>query len=421
MAAAVGTIGAQGPGAKSPVRAEIALLRYAEGRRWIAGAPVPRPPAVAPAVAALRGGVFSRLAHRIAQLDGEVYPLHVGDTWLEPLAGGRMQDLTTHALPALHRYTRPMGHPRLVAAAAARWGVPGDRILVSAGATGGLSAAAGALLAPGDEVLVLAPYWPLIPGVVATRGGVPVEVPFYDRPGSVAARLAPHVSSRTVALYLNTPANPSGHVLSRETLAEIADFARAHELWIWSDEVYEDYVYDGEHVPMRALAPERTLTALSFSKAWGMAGNRCGLLLLPDAPGVVSAVRKVSLHATYAAGTASQLAAAVALESDGAWLRAARAAYRDAGRAAAASLGLPPPAGGTFLLVDVSAALERRDAEGLHRFLVRCVERNLVLAPGSACGAAYGQHVRLCFTAAPPDVVARGVAVLADLLGRPAP
>ena len=383
--------------------------------------PVPRPPAVAPAIAALRGGVFSRLAHRIARLEGEVYPLHVGDTWLEPLAGGRMQDLTTGAIAGLHRYTRPMGHPRLVEAAAARWGVPGDQILVSPGATGGLSAAAGALLCPAERVLVLAPYWPLIPGVIATRGGVPVEVPFYDRPGSVTERLTPHLSPGTVALYLNTPANPSGHVLTTETLAELAAFARAHDLWIWSDEVYEDYVYDGVHVPMRALAPERTLTALSFSKAWGMSGNRCGLMLLPDAPDVVSAVRKASLHATYAASTASQIAAAVALESDGAWLRTARAAYQQAGAAAAATLGLPAPAGGTFLLVDVSAALERPDAEGLHRFLVQCVERNLVLAPGSACGAAYGQHVRLCFTSAPPDVVARGVAVLADLLGRTPP
>lgn len=380
---------------------------------------MPRPPQVSPTIAALRGGVFSRLAHRIAALEGEVYPLHVGDTWMEPAEGARMQDLTEAALPGLHRYTRPLGHPRLVAAASRHWDVAPERILVSAGATGGLSAAAGALLSPGDEVLVLAPYWPLIPGVIRTRHGVPVAAPFYTTPGSVEARLAPHLSDRTVAVYLNTPSNPTGHVLDPDTLDAVVAFCRRHDLWIWSDEVYEDYVYAGTHLPLRHRAPERTLTALSFSKAWGMAGNRCGVLIAPEgAPEVRAALRKVSLHATYAASTASQLAAARALEGDGAWIRRARAAYRAAGEDAAAALGVPAPAGGTFLWLDLSDHLDGPDDDALHAFLVRCVERNLVLAPGSACGAAYSDHVRLCFTSAPPDVVARGVRVLAELLGR---
>ena len=110
-------------------------------------------------------------------------------------------------------------HPRLVAAASRRWDVAPERILVSAGATGGLSAAAGALLALDDEVLILAPYWPLIPGIVSTRGGRPVAVPYYDRPGSVAERLAPYLTERTVALYLNTPSNPTGQVLPAAELA----------------------------------------------------------------------------------------------------------------------------------------------------------------------------------------------------------
>ena len=379
---------------------------------------MPRHPSVAPRVAALQGGVFSRLAHRIAALEGEIYPLHVGDTWMEPMRGARMEDLRVDALPGLHRYTRPMGHPRLVAAASRRWDVAPERILVSAGATGGLSAAAGALLALDDEVLILAPYWPLIPGIVSTRGGRPVAVPYYDRPGSVAERLAPYLTERTVALYLNTPSNPTGRVLPAAELAELAAFARAHGLWVWSDEVYEDYVYEGEHVPMRHLAPERTLTALSFSKAWGMAGNRCGVLLGPEDAAVMQQIRKQSIHSFYAASTSSQLAAAAALESDFSWVRHARDQYRAAGRSAAAALGLPAPEGGTFLFVDVAAQLPTPDADGLHAFCVACLEGNLIVAPGSSCGPTYGDHIRLCFTSAPPDVVARGVTVLAELLGR---
>ena len=379
---------------------------------------MPRHPRASSTVTGMAGGVFSRLAHRIAALGDageEVYPLHVGDTWRAPAAGARMEDLREAEHPGLHRYTRPMGHPVLVAALSERRGVAPERILVTAGATGGLAAAAGALLDPGDEVLVLAPFWPLIPGIVCAARGVPVEVPFYDRAGSVDERLAPHVTGRTAAIYLNTPSNPAGTVLDAGTLRAIAAFARAHDLWIWSDEVYEDYAYAAPHVPMAPFAPERTLTACSFSKAYGMAGNRCGFVVGPDDPAVMGELRKVSIHSFYAASTASQLAAARVLEVGGGWLAASRAAHAEAGGAAARRLGVPPPQGGTFLFLDVSEHLDER---GEHGFLVRCIERNLVLAPGSSCGAAYAGHVRLCFTSAEPAVVARGVDVLAQLLGR---
>ena len=376
---------------------------------------MPRHPLASATVTGMAGGVFSRLAHRIAALRGEVYPLHVGDTWMAPADGARMEDLREADHPGMHRYTRPMGHPALVAALSERHGVARERILVSAGATGGLHAAAGALLDPGDEVLILAPFWPLIPGIVRASRGVAVQVPFYDRPGSVAELLAPHVTARTAAVYLNTPSNPAGTVLGADTLAAIADFARAHDLWIWSDEVYEDYAFTAPHVAMAPFAPERTLTARSFSKAYGMAGNRCGHVVGPPDPAVMQHLRKVSIHSSYSASTASQLAAARVLEVGAPWLAAAKAGYAAAGAAAAARLGMPAPDGGTFLFVDVSSQL---DETGLHGFLVRCIERNLVLAPGSSCGAAYGGHVRLCFTSAPPAVVARGVDVLAELLGR---
>jgi aspartate/methionine/tyrosine aminotransferase len=72
------------------------------------------------------------------------------------------------------------------------------------------------------------------------------------------------------------------------------------------------------------------------------------------------------------------------------------------------------PEGGTFLFVDVRAHLEGKD---LHDFLIRCIDRGLILAPGSSCGAAWDGHVRLCYTSAPPDVVQRGVEQLAQLMG----
>ena len=383
---------------------------------------MPRAPAVAAAATAMPAGVFSRLADRIRARRGEVYPLHVGDTWRPPPPGAELQ-----ALPpgnTGHLYGPPEGLPPLREALRRHRGVDPDRLLITAGATGALSAAAGTLLDPGDEVLILTPCWPLIPGIVQASSAVPRMIPFYDRldparPSApqVEALLGPAVGPRTAALYVNSPNNPTGVVLPPAWLEALAAFARRHGLWVWSDEVYDACVYDGEHAPFAAHAPERTFTAWSFSKAWGLAGYRVGTLEAPTIE-LCGEVRKLSMHLSYGAPTGPQLAAARALEGGGAWQAESRAAYAAAGRAAAARLGLTAPPAGTFLFVDVRAALEPGlpEAEALHRFLVRCVDRGLLLAPGSSCGPDHGGAVRLCFTSAPPEVVARGVEVLAGLL-----
>ena len=376
---------------------------------------MPRHPQVDPRIAAMRGGVFSRLAHKIATLEGEIYPLHVGDTWLEPLEGCRVEDFRCSEHEGLHRYARPHGHPALVEAICARKGVTEDRVLVTAGATGGLGAVATTLLEPGDEVMILAPYWPLIPGIVYSSGGTPVDTAYFGAPGTVTERLQAALTDRTVAVYVNTPSNPTGRVMRLAELQELVAFARAHDLWIWADDIYEDYAYVGRHHRLADLAPERTFTACSFSKAYGMAGNRCGYLVGPEDPEVMLQVRKASLHSFYSAPTVAQLAGARVLREGEAWLAMAGEHYRAAGDAAADALGQPRPEGGTFLFIDVSEHLDER---GLHGFLMDCLDDNLLLAPGSSCGAAYGDHVRVCFTSAPPEVVARGVERLARRIRR---
>lgn len=371
----------------------------------------------------MTGSVFSELTHRIAAITGERFALHVGDTYLDPAPGAQMEDLKTTDHPGLNRYASPHGHPKLLTAICNKHDVDPARVLVTTGATGALSALGGALLAPGDEVLILAPFWPLIRGIVTSCRGQAVEVPFYDRlktdPKSAAAEvdalLLPYLSERSAAIYVNTPNNPTGRVLTPAVTAAIADFARRHDLWLWSDVVYADYAWARPHHSVAAHAPERSFSIASFSKAYGMAGNRCGYIVGPQEPSFMTTVRKISTHSFYSVPTASQLAAAHVLSHGDSWLADASAAYRSAGQAAAARLGLPPPEGGTFLFIDVGHSLDDR---GLKGFLEDCIDRGLVLAPGSACGADYGNYVRLCFTCAPPEVVTRGVDVLAELLGR---
>jgi N-succinyldiaminopimelate aminotransferase len=381
---------------------------------------VPRAPDYAPAVAGMPGAVFSPVAARLAELRTSVCPLHVGDTWLQPFVGARMEDLREAEHPDLHRYSETQGLPVLVSALVeklrARNRIASERagVLVAAGATGALGAAVGTCAAPGEEVLVLAPFWPLIRGIVQAFRATPVEVPFYDRVDSAEAALAAvraRLSARSVALYVSSPSNPTGRVLPPDWLEALAGLARREGLWLISDEVYEDYVYRGEHVSLARFAPERTLTAFSFSKAYGMAGHRTGYLAGP--PAAIAQALKVSTHTFYAAPTAGQLAGLRALEAGGAWLAQARASYREVGERVAELLGLPPPEGGAFLFVDVSARLDER---GVWGFLADCLEDGVALAPGPSCGEAYAGWVRLCYTAAPPEAVLAAARKLAARL-----
>ena len=364
---------------------------------------------------------YSALAKRLAHYEGETYPLHIGDTWMEPAEGCRMEDVTVAEFPGVHRYTSVHGSQGLLGAICDTQlrdtgvSTTPDEVLVTAGGTGGLGAVAGALVKAGDEVLILAPYWPLIAGIVRAFGGVSVPVPFEDvlDAESAVEALQAKLTERTIAVYWNTPSNPTGRVLPEPMIAAMVGWARANGLWIFTDEVYEHYVYRGEHTYTRALAPERTFAAHSFSKAYGMAGNRCGFIVGPAH--AMPALKGVSTHTFYSTPTASQVVAQRALEGMAdAWVREARAKYQELGDFAADRLGVARPEGSTFLFLDVKDHLDERGVDGL---LSDCVERGLLLAPGTSFGP-YPTHVRLCFTSAEPHRVRGGVEVLASLLGR---
>jgi N-succinyldiaminopimelate aminotransferase len=144
-----------------------------------------------------------------------------------------------------------------------------------------------------------------------------------------------------------------------------------------------------------------------------MAGYRCGYVVGPHE--VMPVLTRVSTHAFYSTPTPSQAAACVVLDGRGdEWIARARAQYADTGRRAAARLGVASPDGSTFLWLDVAKHLGDRGLEG---FLEECADEGLCLAPGTSFGP-YPSHVRLCYTAQPPDAVMRGVERLAEILER---
>jgi N-succinyldiaminopimelate aminotransferase len=388
---------------------------------------MPRFPHVASTSESLTDRVFSRLAKRAQERGERVHPLHVGDTWLEPLEAARAEAQRTEAFPRLHNYAPVQGEPALIDAilrhVERRAGVRLDRELVQvmSGATAGLSVVADAMLEPGEEVLVPAPFWPLIRGTVRRRGGRAIEVPFFDRlrdPGFDPERaLEERVGPRTVAIYVNTPHNPTGAMLSARALDAIARVAARHDLWVWSDEVYEDLYFTPEPPEPAWARPDlrgRAIVVHSLSKAYGLAGARIGFAHGPAE--AMTAIRGVQTFSTYCAPRPMQLGAARALDEGGPWLAEARRLYREAAIATADAFGVAPPEGGTFLFVDVRPYL--RDGEDTMGFLERCLDAGVLLTPGSASGTDYGAWARVCFTSVPPAELADALARLRTVMGR---
>ena len=185
---------------------------------------MPRYPHASPTTQTILRRAFGSLQERIGQHQGVLHPLHVGDTWLEPLPSAMAEAQRASEHPGLHKYPPPQGLPILREAIAdrlqRRFGVirsPED-IQVMSGATVGLGVVVRALVDPGDEVIIPAPFWPLIRGVVASRCSTPVQVSFWDRLADpdfdVEATLEAAVTPKTTAIYLNSPNNPTGQVLA---------------------------------------------------------------------------------------------------------------------------------------------------------------------------------------------------------------
>ena len=373
---------------------------------------MPRHPHVAQTTETIVSRPFGELVERIQKRKGTLHPLHIGDTWLEPLEAARAENQRAADHRGLHTYPPPRGMDEFIEAVAEhvleRSGVRRERaeIQVMSGATVGLSTVCQAVLMPGDEVLLPSPYWPLIRGMIASRGAAPVEVPLYTRLSDpefdAEAALEAKVSPRTVAVYVNSPNNPSGHVIGDRVAAALARVAARHDLWVITDETYEDVWFRDEPPSIWARDDiiERAIATHTLSKAYGLAGARVGYTHGPAE--VMRTIRGVQTFNIYSASRPMQLGAARALREGGAWLAKTRETYREAARAASGALGLDCPPAGTFLFFDTAEWLPP-GADDAFPFLARCVDAGVLLVPGASCGEAFRTWARLCFTSVPPD------------------
>jgi aspartate/methionine/tyrosine aminotransferase len=292
-----------------------------------------------------------------------------------------------------NQYPVTWGSPRLRAALAAKYERfgwppldPDTQIVVTCGSTEAMAAAFLALIEPGEEVVLLEPYYENYGPDAHLAGARPVVVPMQPPLWAVDAdRLAAAIGPRTRALVLTTPHNPTGRVLTDVELSAVADLAVRNDLLVFTDEIYEHIVYDGRPHRSIALYPgmdERTVTISALSKTYSVTGWRVGWAI--GDPGLIDPIRKVHDFLTVAAPAPLQEAGVAALEMPNAYYENLTRSYQERRdlfleTTAPTAFGIYRPEGAYYAMAEVGAL---REAVGAVDDVAFC--RELVVRAGVA-------------------------------------
>lgn len=317
-------------------------------------------------------------------------------------------------------YTAAPGILELREAIAASYGsrlqvtVAPEEVIVGPGAKAVLFAAMMALVNPGDDVVVVAPYWVSFPEQVRLAGGRPVfarargEDAFAIRAAAVEEALTP----ATRVVIINAPSNPTGGVLPRAEAEKLVRLAVDRDLWIVADETYEAFVYDPADqlslMSWRDVLGERLIVVSAFSKTWAMTGWRVGYAV--GAPGVIKGLVTVQSHDGTQAASISQKAALAALrDAAGApaemleEYRARRELIVD-GLGGVPGVRCAPPRAAFYAFPDVTGLMQRRRlASAIEVAAALLREQAVATVPGEAFGAP--GHIRISYAAARKTIV----------------
>lgn len=277
-----------------------------------------------------------------------------------------------------------------------------ENLIVTSGGAHGLFCAFQAAVNPGDEVMFFAPYWTPIRDQVSFSGGTAVRVPWDEvrASGDLRAILESRLTPRVRVIYVNSPANPTGDVLTRAQLETIAAFANDHDLTVIADEAYEDLLYEGEHVSLASLPGmiERTITVYTFSKSFSMTGWRVGYVAAPAV--FMDFIRKLVLNTTNGVSTPSQFAALAAVQHGTAFFDSIREQYRQrrdllVGAFRKAGFDCLTPPGAFYTFPDIRARLGGDSWKAMETLLERT---SIASVPGVVFGPEGEGHLRMSFS-----------------------
>ncbi|MGA5762993.1 pyridoxal phosphate-dependent aminotransferase [Nonomuraea bangladeshensis] len=336
--------------------------------------------------------------------------------------------------PRFHKYTPAGGLPELKQAIAAKtrrdsgYSAEPSQVLVTNGGKQAVYEAFATLLDPGDEVLVVAPYWTTYPEAIKLAGGTQVDVVTDESTGYLASveQLEAARTERTKALLFVSPSNPTGAVHTSEQTVEIGRWAAEHGLWVITDEIYEHLVYGGaEFTSIATAVPElgdRVVILNGVAKTYAMTGWRVGWLIGPA--DVVKAATNLQSHATSNVSNVSQMAALAAVSGDLSAVAEMRTAFDRRRQTMVRMLNdipgvlCPEPKGAFYAYPSVKALVGkelrgRRPGTSAELAELILEEAEVAVVPGEAFGTP--GYFRLSYALGDDDLV-EGVSRLGKLL-----
>ena len=336
--------------------------------------------------------------------------------------------------PRWHRYSPAGGLPALKEAIATKTQrdsgleIAADQVLVTNGGKQALYNAFAALLNPGDEVLLPAPYWTTYPESIQLAGGVPVEVQTDETTGYRASieQLEAARTDRTTMLVFVSPSNPTGAVYPPEEVAAIGRWAAEHGLWVVTDEIYEHLVYgDAVFSSMPVLVPEladQCVVVNGVAKTYAMTGWRVGWMIGPK--DVVKAATNLQSHATSNVANVSQVAALAAVSGDLTAVDEMKIAFDRRRRLivdqlnAIPGIDCPTPEGAFYVYPSVKGVLGKeirgqRPTSSSELAALILDEAEVAVVPGEAFGTP--GYMRLSYATSDENIT-EGVARMAALL-----
>ena len=295
--------------------------------------------------------------------------------------------------------------------------VSSDEVVVTNGGVEAVFTTLAALVNPGDEVLISDPSWPnylqmtVLLGVQAVYYPLRLEHDLIPTIDDIEARITP----RTKVLLVNSPGNPTGSTIPESRLRDILELARKYNLWVISDEVYDEIYFDVPPVSMQALDSDgRVITVFSFSKTYAMTGWRVGYLVGPR--DIVSHILRVQEPVTSCVNSVAQKAAVAALTGDQSCVAEMRSAYASRANLVTKILDshdvpYAKPSGAFYTMVDVARS-GMSDMDFVSRMIT---DKRVAVVPGSAFGPNSGSFVRVSLASSEEDLT-KGVNRLAEAI-----
>lgn len=340
--------------------------------------------------------------------------LHIGDSYLPPPYDIPIRQDFVETHPGFNRYTNTFGIEALREVLAEklhsenRLNVLAENVMMTCGACNALNISFQSLIDPGEDVLLLTPCWPFFKGMIALAGGNAVEVPFYlelyrEPELDMEALLENYLTEKTSLVVLNTPNNPSGKVLNKKQLQQVAEFVKKHQLWLVSDEAYDGMTFDEHrHISIGSFPEmfERTISVFTFSKVYMFSGLRLGYAVAEKS--VLKELNRISVHQLYSPSTIAQQMMVEPVKTRRQWSEAFVKHALELRNLFVRELNISPqvPEGTYYFFFPITEYLNGRE---YWQVIDECLAKGVSVAPGKEFGTHYSEYVRICFTGEPPD------------------